>query len=213
MDPDEIFKHMNLPHWRKENAIYHVVFRLHDSVPKKVRDMWEWERKDIIQTAKHMNRSLTKYEIKRLRELHDEKICTFLRNGYGSCYMNDSHVARIVCNAIKYFDNDRYKLFAWCIMPNHVHIAVQPFADHTLSNIVQAWKSFTAKESNKHLGRIGTFWMREYYDHIVRDTAELQRTIQYIWNNPDKANLQDWQWRWRITDKELENCLHENYPW
>ena len=44
----------------------------------------------------------------------------------------------------------------------------------------------------------GPFWQREYYDHLIRDGAELRRAISYVARNPEKANLKQWKrvWVW-----------------
>jgi len=59
-------------------------------------------------------------------------------------------------------------------------------------------KSYTANEGNKILGRSGSFWQRESYDHWVRDEDELERIVNYIRNNPVAAGLTDHahEWRW-----------------
>ena len=54
---------------------------------------------------------------------------------------------------------------------------------------MHSFKSFTANECNKLLGRTGQFWQDESYDHWVRDDEELQRIIQYVEQNPVKARL------------------------
>jgi len=33
-----------------------------------------------------------------------------------------ARIAEMISNALKYFDKDRYTLFAWCVMSNHVHV-------------------------------------------------------------------------------------------
>jgi REP element-mobilizing transposase RayT len=81
-----------------------------------------------------------------------------------------------VADALRHFDGERYRLVAWCVMPNHVHAVVQPAAGHVLEEIVHSWKSFTAHQANKLLGRTGPFWMAEAYDHLVRD--------EVIWRAP-----------------------------
>lgn len=61
---------------------------------------------------------------------------------------------------------------------------------------MQSWKGFTAKEANKIVGHTGTFWQREYYEHLVRNENDLMRVVRYVKNNPLKANLVDWKWVW-----------------
>jgi hypothetical protein len=67
-----------------------------------------------------------------------------------------------------------------------------------LAKLMQSWKRFIARESNKILGREGTFWQREYWDTYMRDAAQTLKAIKYIENNPVKAKLvretKDWPW-------------------
>lgn len=95
----------------------------------------------------------------------------------------------IVEAALIHFDGERYRLLAWCIMPNHVHVVAEPIGKHRLGSIVQAWKSFTAKQANRALGRQGPFWHKDYFDRFIRDEGHLDRTIAYVENNPVNARL------------------------
>ncbi|MCB0779139.1 MAG: transposase, partial [Flavobacteriales bacterium] len=62
----------------------------------------------------------------------------------------------------------------------HVHVLVVPLPGHDLSQITHSWKSYTAKEINKMLGRTGQFWQAESFDHLVRSAAHLERFEHYI---------------------------------
>jgi hypothetical protein len=50
-------------------------------------------------------------------------------------------------------------------------------------------KRFTARRCNEILGRRGSFWQDESYDHCVRGEDELSRIIEYVELNPVKAGL------------------------
>ena len=52
--------------------------------------------------------------------------------------------------------------------------------------------------ANEILGLTGAFWQRDAYNHIIRSRKEYHFQIQYTWENPEKAGLQNWQWRWKI---------------
>ena len=80
-------------------------------------------------------------------------------------------------------------------MPNHVHVVVRPRAGHDLPSIVHSWKRHVANEANRVLGREGSFWQTEYYDHLIRDNDDLSGQIEYVWNNPEKAGLETRAWR------------------
>jgi REP element-mobilizing transposase RayT len=194
-----------LPHWTRDGAWYAVTFRLWDSLPQRVVESWLFERTNIVKMAEQMKRPLSKHEEDRLRHLYSEKVEQYLDVGFGSCYMKDKQIARVVSNALWHFEGQRYNLAAWCVMPNHVHAVVQPFArtlktDGTsvphseLPDILHSWKSFTAKEANKLLRRSGEFWQAEYYDHLIRDEADFRHSVRYVLDNQIKAGLRNWKW-------------------
>ncbi len=192
----------NLPHWTCDRAVYHVSFRLADSVPQSKRDEWLRERDSIIENAASLRRDLTAEEEKKIRFLYSERIEKYLDAGHGDCVLARSEIAELVANALKHFDGERYLLHAWCVMPNHVHVIVEPLTGWELSKIIHSWKSFTAHEANKRLNRSGDFWQRDAYNHIIRSEKEYCLQVQYTWENPDKAGLRDWVWRWKIPDRD-----------
>jgi REP element-mobilizing transposase RayT len=140
----------------------------------------------------------------RLRELHAllRKAETCLDSGFGLCHMRDSRIAKVVADVINHFDGERYRLFAWCVMPNHVHAVFSPIGGHTLQQIVHSWKSFSATEANRLLGRTGRFWQREYFDHLIRREVAFARILRYVEENPRKAGLENWPWV-KVAPKEL----------
>lgn len=183
-----------LPHWEDRNAIYFVTFRLADSLPEPARRRIEFERQNIIRTARAMNRAVSPTEQIRLSRLSRKKIEALLDTGAGSCWLAQPNIARIASQALKHFHRIRYRLLAWCVMPNHVHVLFQPSDGHDLAGIVHSWKSYSAKAANRALGRSGEFWEREYFDHIARNQAEIKRIVRYIMDNPRKARLRNWPW-------------------
>ena len=125
------------------------------------------------------------------------RIEKYIDSGKGACYLRDERIARLVQDALKYFDGHRYRLIAWCIMPNHVHVLIEMMGE-SLSKIVHSWKSYTAHQANKLLGRNGVFWGPDYFDRYIRDEKHLNATVEYILRNPVMAGLVDdpeeWPW-------------------
>ena len=183
-----------LHHWEASAATYFVTFRVADSLPHTTIEQFEFERRDIVATAAAMHRELSLHERERLAQLFDEKIDAYLDAGSGAAHLADPRVARMTARTLLHFDEVRYRLFAWCLMPNHVHVVFQPLADRKLSGILHAWKSYSANQANRILGRSGEFWQREYYDHLVRDEKDFRRVVRYVPENPRKAKLVDWPW-------------------
>ena len=180
----------HLPHWHCKHAIYHVTFRLADAVPQTALDLWREERENIVCTAKQLKRPLSEAEEARLLHLHSEKVESYLDSGHGACYLADQRIASVVADSLRHFDGVRYRLHAWCIMPNHVHVIFQTMNDeYTVSDVTHSWKSFSALQANRLLQRRGTFWQGESYDHIIRTSEEYVRQVRYVWENPDMAGL------------------------
>ncbi|HEY7348779.1 MAG TPA: transposase [Ktedonobacterales bacterium] len=193
-----------LPHWERNAATYFVTFRLADALPQHVLLAYEAEREALLAKALAGGQTLSTVEKARLDQLISRRIQRFLDSGVGVCYLATPAVAEIVAQALRHFDGIRYRLLAWCIMPNHVHVVVQLLAPYALSEILHSWKSFTANRIQRLIGFQGMFWQREYYDHVIRDEEALWRIIKYVAQNPLKANLQDWPW--------AEVCIPLEYP-
>jgi len=185
-----------LPHWEKEDGIYFVTFRLADSLPQNILQNIESEREQISKVLVNLQRELSVEEKNKIDWMFSDKVDEYLDQGIGECYLKNPEIAEIVAGSLRYFDGERYHLFAWCIMPNHVHVVFRAIQKNELEDILHSWKSFTAHKINKLLNRKGEFWQREYYDHLVRDQKELTRIIQYVLDNPAKADLKNWQWIW-----------------
>lgn len=174
----------SVPH-RENKALQSITFRLYDSLPKEVIE--EIKLKLVINED---DDSYDSIQYQRLRQ----KIAEYEDAGYGQCFLRDERIAAIMQDTLKHFDGERYQLICWCIMPNHVHVLIEVNEGWSLSRIMHGWRSYTAKEANRILGRTGKFWMEEYYDRYIRDDNHLQKTINYILNNPANAGLDEWPW-------------------
>jgi 5-methyltetrahydrofolate--homocysteine methyltransferase len=206
-DPIKKSKTKNLPHWSQENATYAVTFRLADSLPKSVTEEYATEKRmlsAIISKAEAEGEETTATDArKKLESLYSEKMEEALEQGHGECHMRRKDIAVIVRDAILRYAGERFELGAWCVMPNHVHLLIQPKEGFPLSEILQGMKAFSAKMANRLLGLEGTFWQRESYDHIIRDGEDYAWQRNYVLSNPGKAGLVGWEfvdeWRPKVT--------------
>jgi len=196
-----------LPHWEREGGTYFVTFGLADCLPDHAREEIERERADIVETAKELSRELSDSEKARLEQLYSVRMESILNAGHGACYFKDNRCAEITANALKHFDGERYQLFAWCVMPNHVHVVFRPRPGFKLDEILHSWKSFTAHECNKVLGRSGEFWRRESFDRLIRSEQEFHEKLDYTLGNPAQAGIRDWPWVWGPATQESEQML------
>ncbi|MGO9241305.1 MAG: transposase [Bryobacteraceae bacterium] len=108
----------------------------------------------------------------------------------GPFYLRQTAIADMVVGAIRYRVEHlgHYDLHAFVVMPNHVHILIQPLVP--LAILTKSLKGYTARRANAALGRTGLpFWQAEGYDHQVRDGRELAQIRRYIEENPVRAGL------------------------
>jgi putative transposase len=115
-----------------------------------------------------------------------------------------------VLAAARHFHNRRYDLFAACVMPDHVHLLLQPwFKDQpddgpnvfwSLGELMHSVKSFSAKRINALEGTQGQVWEEECYDRYVRGDHDLREKFNHILENPWRAKLVDpaseYPWVW-----------------
>ncbi len=118
-----------------------------------------------------------------------------------------------------HFDSQRYRLMAWVVTPNHLHVLFQPLKEWTVAKIVAGWKKFAARKICDHRRGCGStdagpVWHREYWDRYIRDEHHFWQTVEYIEMNPVKARLvgRSEEWRWssafaRNTAKQLAGFL------
>ena len=175
-----------LPHFDAPGMVQMINYRLHDAMPADKRHEWA----GLL-------------EIKDEREQRT-KIEDYLDAGRGECLLRQPEIAAVVEENFLHFDGDRYRLLAWVVMPNHVHVLVE-ILQMPMSLVVKHWKSYTAKEINRRLGRAGDFWQEDYFDRYMRDEAHLKKTVRYIENNPVKAGLVKFAHEWPFSSARFRD--------
>ncbi|XZE55508.1 transposase [Planctomycetaceae bacterium SH139] len=145
-------------------------------------------------------------------------------------HLKDDRLARIVFNAFLHFADERYRLFAFVVMPSHHHwlfLPTQAWCDQLAASrqpgqpivspresISHSIQSYTANLCNRTLQKTGPFWQRESFDHFARDEAELLRICHYIENNPVKAGLCNTpgDYRWSSAAYRLQHNIPLGHP-
>src|ERR1035437_102772 len=190
-----------LPHVKREGASYFVTFRLADSLPKEVLLEYEREKAERLRRLNNFAKrgeTINDSEEEIARDFR-RKIERYLDQGAGACHLRRPDIADLVANAMRHFNESRYLLLDWVVMPNHVHAIVWPMPKHLMSDILKSWKQFTSRRAKKIVG-LGEdpFWQPESYDHWIRSDEEKARIAPYIRNNPVSAGLcaspEDWRW-------------------
>jgi len=87
-------------------------------------------------------------------------------------------------------------------MDDHTHALMQMLSNYELEDVLQSWKSFTAKKLQRQFGRNGAVWQKDTFNRIVRNEQEFLEKQRYIMNNPYKRwpDLFSYEWVWPVDD-------------
>jgi hypothetical protein len=163
----------HLPHWQPVDAALFITWRLYGSKPRSyvapAGQAFLLEDRDLDAAAT------------------------------GPRWLGDPRIAQVVADAFRYGEDPLgfYKLIAWVIMVNHVHVLIDPRV--AVEKITRSIKTFTARKANEILGLTRQpFWQDESYDRWIRSEDALNKVIQYIEGNPVAVGLcekpEDWKW-------------------
>jgi putative DNA methylase len=182
-----------LPHFDAPGVTQFVTFQLHDSFPVTRRAEWEPIMREPDDSAKR------------------RKLEAWLDRGHGECRLRRRHVAELAEKVLLETDGRDYRMQAWVIMPNHVHLVVDVW-NVPLAKLVGGWKGKSSRLANVLMHRSGRCWQEDYFDTLIRDDAHLKRAIRYTEQNPVKAFLaqasRDWPW-----GSACRRDGYERLPW
>ena len=85
-------------------------------------------------------------------------------------------------------DNRGLLVYAYCLMPDHVHLLVATVTCKSIVTAIRAWKSMCYAERRKR-GMDAKFWQRSFYDRVIRENEEIFGVATYILMNPVRAGL------------------------
>jgi len=194
------FKSRNLPHMFHHEKPIFITYRLNFNLPEKEMNRY----RQLIKGWYHELRDLPKDERTFRLQDRDKRFFDWFDKIIGLApdlpqILHQDGIREIIQESFHHFDGLRYTLLCYCIMPNHVHVLINPLVQEdgdifSISRIVYTWKRYTATAINRVLGKKGKLWQKEIYDSLVRDKEDLGKVIGYIVNNPVEANLvEDWR--------------------
>ena len=109
-------------------------------------------------------------------------------------YMTDSISCELVVKQIRESRiRHGFKLMAYVIMPEHVHLVLWPPDGMKLGLMIGEIKSKMAREyfalTMPHISGTRIFWQKRCYDHNCRTPETVREKIDYCHNNPVKRGL------------------------
>jgi REP element-mobilizing transposase RayT len=110
-------------------------------------------------------------------------------------YLSEDEIA-IVNNNIEEGNGKFYRLIAVQVMSNHVHLIVQPLEGVAVLSIVRGIKGATARKINLRRGTSGSIWSDKYFDRVIRNADDFEKTLQYLEQNSVKAGVVENSWNY-----------------
>ncbi|MDP4242929.1 MAG: transposase [Bacteroidota bacterium] len=188
--PDHFYRN-HLPHFDPKDAPYFVTYRLNGSIPNA-------QLQPLIERHKSAE---TELDQQRLFDAFDALLHT-----NGPYHLQRAEIRDILIDSLAHLDRNEIQLYAYAIMPNHVHAVFDLRSGRKLYEVMQSHKTYTARRANSVLGSVGQFWQRETYDRVVRK-GRLGPAIWYTIFNPVKAGLvrnwEDWPGTYLAPDCRL----------
>jgi len=188
------YNHGCLPHFDQGCIFQVITYRLSDSLPQEC--------------LKTLQAELESHDKEKMEEERRKEIEELLDRGHGSCVLKNKKCAEIIEENWQHFNGVRYKLIAYVIMPNHVHVLINAYQGFELGKIVASWKGYSARRINEFIGNAGSagrltgfknkiqnagqatgasvdgkLWQRGYWDRYIRDEKHFYQTIEYIKKN------------------------------
>jgi REP element-mobilizing transposase RayT len=200
----------NLPHWQPPGATFFITCRLDGSLPASALRRIEETRNLLMRELARANETEQDRKIRHYKKLFAMMDAMLDKADYGPLWLRQKPIADLVEETLLTRNRVTYALYAYVVMPNHIHIFLRPQIKrqatetaeaeyYPLEEITRLLKGYTARQANLLLNRTGhPFWQQESYDHWARNEEEFHRIIAYIENNPVKAGLvskpEDWLW-------------------
>ncbi len=145
-----------LPHFDAGQTIQHITYRLADALPQVAltKMQAQCEKLGLDDPGKQS-------ELRR-------RIEAYLDAGHGSCILQLPEIAQMIIQNWMHFDQQRYRLLAWVVMPNHVHVLIEPINEWPLNKIVATWKTYTGKRIREWKRRMDEEKLKESQDGAWR---------------------------------------------
>ena len=81
-----------------------------------------------------------------------------------------------------------FDLVAWAVLPDHMHMIIEP-GKNDLSRLIKRIKQSFSMNYRKRAGYSGRVWQYRFWDHVIRDDEDFRRHVDYIHFNAVKHGL------------------------
>jgi putative DNA methylase len=124
----EIITRGNLPHWYVPGAAHFVTYRLAGTIPIHVLETLAARKNEIL--SKPLPEGMS--EVQRRHRVHKQFFAQYDRHldaNRAVDWLARPDIATMVRSNLYYHNTKKYHLLAYCVLPNHVHVLLQPLVE------------------------------------------------------------------------------------
>jgi putative transposase len=102
----------------------------------------------------------------------------------------DPDAASFFLNTLRYYKPLLgFKIYSYVVMPDHIHLLIEPNDRYDLSEVMKAIKGSFGRKYLMMRGEKGRVWQRQFFGYTVEDELQLKRNIRYIFENPVRRGI------------------------
>jgi len=132
-------------------------------------------------------------------------------NGRASIFHRDSDYAAFVQVFGQACQRIPMRILAYCLLPNHFHLALWPYQDGDLSRWMHWLLTAHVCRYRQHYQSSGHIWQGRFKAFPVQQDEHLLTVLRYIERNPVRAGLtaraEEWRWSsagvWSVGHSEV----------
>jgi len=102
----------------------------------------------------------------------------------------DPQIAQLLVDSLQQGEEKwGYKLYAYVIMPDHIHVIIEPLKGKNLSRIMNQIKGASSRKINSILKQSGRLWQKGFHDFTIYGEKKFREKFNYVHYNPVKWSI------------------------
>jgi putative transposase len=102
------------------------------------------------------------------------------------------------------------KIFAFCLMPNHLHLVLQSSTGAVLSHFMQWCFTSHVRRYHRHQQTHGHVWQGRFKSFLIQQDVYLLTVLRYVLRNPVRAGLVSHTYEWPWSSRHYSALID---PW
>jgi putative transposase len=124
---------------------------------------------------------------------------------------------KYISNLLRYKELCKFKIYAFALLPNHLHMLIQPKSPIELSSLMRSLSISYSVWHNRRYDCVGHVWQDRFKSRIINDDNDFIACMLYIEMNPVRAGLTDrpQEYKWSSCSERFSkrsNILIDFHP-